>query len=68
MLVGYGVKAAATTRRPRKPAPAQAAPLVSSPSVTPAMSVTPGSGGSRNGHRSRAKPPGGSWPGTSVSI
>ena len=57
MLVGYGVKVAATTRRRRKTAPAQAVPPVSSKSVTPTTSVTPGSGGSRNGHRSLAKPP-----------
>ena len=57
VLVGYGVKVAATTRRRRKTAPARAVPPVSSKSVTPATSVTPGSGGSRNGHRSLAKPP-----------
>ena len=57
VLVGYGVKVAATTRRRRKTAPAQAVPPVSSKSVTPTTSVTPGSGGSRNGHRSLAKPP-----------
>ena len=57
VLVGYGVKVAATTRRRRKTAPAQAVPPVSSKSVTPATSVTPGSVGSRNGHRSLAKPP-----------
>ncbi len=57
VLVGYGVKVAATTRRRRKTARALAAPPVSSTSVTPTTSVTPASGGSRNGHRSIAKPP-----------
>ena len=57
VLVGYGVKVAATTRRRRKTAPAQTVPPVSSKSVTPTTAVTPGSGGSRNGHRSLAKPP-----------
>ncbi len=57
LLVGYGVKVAATTRRRRKTAPAQAVSAVSGNSVTQTTSVTPGSGGSRNGHRSLAKPP-----------
>ena len=57
VLVGYGVKVAATTRRKRKTAPAQAVPPVSSKSVTPTTSVTPDSGVSRNGDRSLAKPP-----------
>jgi len=57
VLVGYGVKVAATTRRRRKTAPAQAVPPASSKFVTPTTSVTPDSGGSRNGHRSLAKPP-----------
>ena len=57
VLVGYGVKVAATTRRRRKTALAQAAPPVSSTSVTPTTSATPGAGESRNGNRSLAKPP-----------
>ncbi len=70
VLVGYGVKPGATTRRRRKTAPAPAASIpVTSPAApavpaTPAVpAVPPGSAGlavpvvPRNGHVSLAKPP-----------